>query len=72
VTGVQTCALPISVVVKDEMTGLERAVTAAPDMMATLKAGDKVKVSIGEEMAATEIAKVTEETKPEAAPDAAK
>ena len=56
------------IVVKDEMTGIDRTVKAAPESIAMLKAGDKVKVSIGEDMIAKEVVKVPEEKKAEPAP----
>jgi len=59
------------IVVKDDMTGVDRTFTAAPEAIATLKAGDKVKVTVGEDMTAKEVVKVAEEKKVEPAPGAA-
>jgi hypothetical protein len=67
-TVVSVDAATNAVVVKDETTGIERTVTATPAMIGTIKAGDKVKVSIGEEMEVKDIVKVTEEKKTEAMP----
>ena len=55
------------IVVKDDVTGIDRVVEVAPEVTPTLKAGEKVKVTIGEDMAATEVVKVMEK-KEEPAP----
>jgi len=59
------------IVVKDDMTGVDRTVEATPEVIAPLKVGDKVKVAIGEDMTAKEVMKVAEEKKVEPAPAAA-